>query len=561
MRSGWCNKVGKFTGWFIALVTLTAFATEDLREITSVEGISEYRLKNGLQVILFPDASKPTITVNMTYLVGSRHEAYGETGMAHLLEHLVFKGTPSHPNIPQELTERGASPNGTTSLDRTNYFETLPATHENLEWALDLESDRMINSFISAEDLESEMTVVRNEMESGENNPFGILYQRTMSMAYLWHNYGKSVIGARSDVENVPIDRLQAFYRKYYQPDNAVLVVAGKFDQKFAKKKIVEKFGLIPTPDRSGENKNYPTYTRDPIQDGERSITLRRAGDVQYVMVIHHIPAGSHKDLAALDILNHALDNAPSGRLHKALVESKKAVSIASMAYQFRESGPMLTYAQVREDGSLEDAWETMQTVLYRSIADDPITDQEVERARVFFLNNIELNFNSSQAVAIQLSTWAAMGDWRLLFLHRDRLAEVTTEDVRRVAATYLKSQNSTVGFFIPTDEPDRIAIPDVPDVADMLADYEGGTAVKTGEIFDSSLANIDARTRRSTFRNGFKLAMLPKETRGENVVVSGTLLFGSEETLRHKAAQGEMAGSMLMRGTQRLDRQELTED
>ena len=561
MRRGWYEKVVKFAVCVTAFAAAMAFATDGLKEIASVEGITEYELNNGLRVIVFPDPSKPTITVNVTYLVGSRHEAYGETGMAHLLEHLVFKGTRKHPNIFQELTERGASPNGTTSFDRTNYFETFPASDDNLEWALDMESDRMINSVISAKDLESEMTVVRNEMESGENNPYRMLYQRTMSMAYLWHNYGKSVIGARSDVENVPIDRLQAFYRKYYQPDNAVLVVAGKFDQKFAKEKIVEKFGSIPKPDRSGENRNYPTYTRDPSQDGERSITLRRAGDVQYVMVIHHIPAGSHKDLAALDILNHALDNAPSGRLHKALVESKKAVSIASMAYQFRESGPMLTYAQVREDGSLEDAWETMQTVLYRSIAEDPITDQEVERARVFFLNNIELNFNSSQAVAVQLSTWAAMGDWRLLFLHRDRLAEVKTEDVRRVAATYLKPQNSTVGFFIPTDEPDRVAIPDVPDVADMLAGYKGGAAVKTGEIFDSSLENIDARTRRATFRNGFKLAMLPKETRGENVVVSGTLLFGSEETLRNKAAQGEMAGSMLMRGTQRLDRQELTDE
>ena len=561
MRSGWCNKVGKFTGSLVALATLTAFATEDPSEITSVEGISEYRLKNGLQVILFPDPSKPTITVNMTYLVGSRHEGYGETGMAHLLEHLVFKGTPRHPNIPQELTERGASPNGTTSSDRTNYFETLPATHENLEWALDLESDRMINSFISAEDLESEMTVVRNEMESGENNPFRILYQRTMSMAYLWHNYGKSTIGARSDVEGVPIDRLKAFYRKYYQPDNAVLVMAGKFEPKFALEKIVEKFGVIPAPDRSGRNRIYPTYTRDPVQDGERSVTLRRVGDVQYAMVIHHIPPGAHEDLAALDILGHVLDNATSGRLHKALVETEKAVSVASYAYQFRESGPMLTYAQVRKDGSLGDVWETMQAVIYGTASEELVTDSEVERARAFYLKNIELGFNSSQNIALQLSNWVAMGDWRLFFLHRDRLATVTTDDVRRVAATYLKPQNSTVGFFVPTDKPDRVEIPQVPDIASMLAGYRGRDAVKSGEAFDTSLPNIDARTRRATFDNGFKLAMLPKETRGANVVVSLALLFGSEPTLRDHVTRGEIAGSMLMRGTERLDRQQLIDE
>jgi predicted Zn-dependent peptidase len=163
--------------------------------------------------------------------VGSSHENYGETGMAHLLEHLVFKGSPRHTNIPQELTEHGSRPNGTTWTDRTNYFETFAATDANLEWALDLESDRMVNSFIAKKDLDSEMTVVRNEFESGENSPFRVLLERTMASAYIWHNYGKTTIGARSDIENVPIERLQAFYRKYYQPDNAVLLVAGKFDE------------------------------------------------------------------------------------------------------------------------------------------------------------------------------------------------------------------------------------------------------------------------------------------------------------------------------------------
>ena len=198
-----------------------------VQRVTSVEGITEYRLANGLQVLLFPDPSKQTITVNVTYKVGSRHENYGETGMAHLLEHLVFKGTPKHPNIPQELTERGARPNGSTWTDRTNYFETFAATEDNLRWALDLEADRMVNSFIAKKDLDSEMTVVRNELESGENSPTGVLLDRVMSTAYLWHNYGKSTIGSRSDLENVPIDRLQAFYRTHYQPDNAVLLVAG----------------------------------------------------------------------------------------------------------------------------------------------------------------------------------------------------------------------------------------------------------------------------------------------------------------------------------------------
>jgi zinc protease len=233
------------------------------QKVTTVEGITEYRLQNGLRVLLFPDQSKQTITVNITYMVGSKHENYGETGMAHLLEHLVFKGTPKHPNIPQELTEHGASPNGTTWYDRTNYFETFNATEENLKWALDLESDRMINSYIAKKDLDTEMTVVRNEFEMGENDPSSVLEERVTSTAFLWHNYGKSTIGSRADLENVPIDRLQAFYRKYYQPDNAVLVVAGKIDEPKTLEMVNQYFGTVPKPARESPG----TYTSDPVQE------------------------------------------------------------------------------------------------------------------------------------------------------------------------------------------------------------------------------------------------------------------------------------------------------
>src|SRR5580698_4974330 len=202
-----------------------------VKQVTSVEGITQYSLENGLQFLVFPDPSKPTITVNITYLVGSRQEGSGEGGMAHLLEHMLFKGSPKHTNIPQELTEHGARPNGTTSWDRTNYFETFQASDENLKWALDLESDRMVNSFIKKEDFDKEFSVVRNEFEMGENNPMGVLFKHTMAAAYIAHSYGRPVIGNKSDVERVTMDKLQTFYHKFYQPDNAVLMVAGKVNE------------------------------------------------------------------------------------------------------------------------------------------------------------------------------------------------------------------------------------------------------------------------------------------------------------------------------------------
>ena len=440
-------------------------------KVASVEGITEYQLDNGLKFLLFPDQSKQQITVNITYLVGSRHEGYGETGMAHLLEHLVFKGTPNHPDIPAELTERGASPNGTTWFDRTNYFETFPATDDNLEWAIDLEADRMINSFISAEDLESEMTVVRNEWERGENSPGSVLQKRVMSTAFQWHNYGNSTIGARADIENVPIDRLQAFYRKYYQPDNAVLVIAGKFDPERAIELVREKFGPIPRPDRTGANQLFPTYTAEPPQDGERSVTLRRVGDVQLAMAVYHVPAGAHEDFAALDVLAYVLRTQPAGRLYKNVVEpglaaGASAVRVCSCTIQ----GVLLANVQVRKEDDLTAATDAMLDTLH-GLVDAPPTEEEVERAKANFAANFELAFNNPNSIARQISEWASMGDWRLMFLHRDRLEKVTPEDVVAVAEKYLKPSNRTIGYYYPTDAtPPRVAINPTPDVAALVA-------------------------------------------------------------------------------------------
>jgi zinc protease len=529
---------------------------------TTVEGITEYRLGNGLRALLFPDPSKPQITVNITYLVGSRHEGYGETGMAHLLEHLLFRGSTNHPDIDQELNERGAQPNGTTWYDRTNYFEIFPASADNLEWALDLEADRMVNSFVRSEDLESEMTVVRNEMESGENDPFGILVERTMSTAYLWHNYGKSTIGARSDVENVPIERLRAFYRKYYQPDNAVLVVAGNFEADPALELIVEKFGAIPRPERTDSDILYPTYTDEPTQDGERMVTLRRVGELQYVTTMYHVPPGSHPEYAAVQVLSFALGDNPSGRLYKALVEPRLATNASARTYQLREASPLLLSATVDRDEDLQGVLATMSTVVEEvATGAAPVTSEEVERAKTSILTRIAQSFNSSAGIALQLSEWASMGDWRLFFLHRDRIEAVTVDDVSRVAAAYLKPSNRTVGLFYPTAEPDRAEIPDVPDVADMVEGYQGREAVAEGEAFDPSPTNIESRTVRYALPNGLRVALLPKETRGDLAMIRLRLSFGDEQALMGRSAAADLAGSMLMRGTERRTRQEIQDE
>lgn len=538
-----------------------AFQSADaLTPVASVEGITEYQLDNGLRILLFPDPSAPRITVNITYLVGSRHEGYGETGMAHLLEHLLFQGTPGHPEITQELSERGAQPNGTTNVDRTNYFEVFPASDENLEWALDLEADRMINSFVSAEDLTSEMTVVRNEMESGENNSFGILLERVLSTGYLWHNYAHSTIGARTDVENVPIERLQAFYRKYYQPDNAVLVVAGDFDEGRALELVAEKFAPIPRPDRQGDNVIWPTYTREPVQDGERAVTLQRVGEVPIAMSMYHIPPGSHQDFAAVDVLRFVLGDSPSGRLYEALVESGIATAAGAGALQLNEAGPLLTFANLSPGGDLEAAMRVMNETV-EGVLTTPVTGDEVDRARASLVNDITQAFNSSVGIALQLSEWSARGDWRLFFLHRDRIETLTADDVNRVAQAYIMPSNRTVGRFVPTTAPDRAEIPAVPDVTALVAGYTGREAVAQGEAFDPSPANIDARTMTFELPNGMQVAFLPKETRGDVAIIRMRLHFGNEEALMGRGTAAGMAGSMLMRGTENFSRQEIQDE
>ncbi|MFM9971284.1 MAG: M16 family metallopeptidase, partial [Burkholderiales bacterium] len=527
-----------------------------IERLVSLEGITEYRLTNGLRVLLLPDSSVDTLTVNVTYLVGSRHEGYGESGMAHLLEHLLFKGTPRFPNIMSQLQKRGAQFNGTTSYDRTNYYQTLTASADNLNWTLDLEADRMVNSNVSKQDLDSEMTVVRNEFESGENSPSRILSQRVVATAYQWHNYGRSTIGARSDIENVPIERLRAFYRTYYQPDNAVLTIAGKIDEAAALAMVQKHFGSIPRPQRQ-----LPvTYTAEPVQDGERNVVLRRVGDVQMVAAFYHLPAGSHPDHAALDVLVALLGDTPTGRLHKALVESGMASSVFGWEAQYREAGYAYFGSTIRLGQSIETARDVLIKTL-EELARSPVTEDEVERARTRLLNDIERTVSNTRSLALTLNETIAMGEWRMLFVHRDLLRKVTVAQVREVAARYFKSSNRTVGMFIPTDKPDRAEVPPAPDIAEVLREFKGDAAVAQGEAFNPTPENIEARTLRRTLLGGMKLALLPKKTRGSTVVAQIGFRWGDEQSKMGRNVSCGFASAMLQRGTQKRSREQLANE
>jgi len=535
--------------------TFAALAAELPRLTVSIEGVTEYRLENGLKVLTLPDPGADTITVHIVYLVGSRHEGYGEKGMAHLLEHMLFKGTQRFPDIKGELTRRGGRWNGTTSNDRTNYFETLSATDANLDWALAMEADRMLNSRVAREQLDSEMTVVRNEFEMGENSPGSVLFQRMQQLAYPWHNYGNPTIGQRADIERVPIEKLQAFYRLWYQPDNAVLLIAGRFEEPRALELVAKHFGAAPKPARV-----LPEfYTEEPTQDGERSVTLRRVGDSPLVSALYRIVAGTHPDYPAIDVLVQILGDTPSGRLHRALVQKGIAANAWGAERQLHDPGYMYFGAQLPQDGDLARAREAMLGVL-ESVAKNKITGEELERARTRILNDIERAQLDSGRLVSALSENAAIGDWRLFFLYRDQLRKVTLADVQRVAEHYLKPANRVIGQFVPTEHPQRAEIPKAPDPEKLLADYTGGENVRMGEAFDPSPKNIESRLQRRSLSNGMQAALLPKQTRGGRVVAQLTLHWGDEKTLMNREVACEFASQMLLRGTKRHSRAELKE-
>jgi zinc protease len=544
-----------FAAMLLAAVCCTARAAlpSGVSQGASVEGITEYGLPNGLRVLLFPDASQAKTTVNITYLVGSRMENYGETGMAHLLEHMVFKGTPSRGNIMSELGQRGMDFNGTTWLDRTNYFETFPASDESLDYALAMEADRMVNSFVARKDLDSEMTVVRNEMERNENNAVRILIQRTTAAAYNWHSYGKDTIGARSDVEQVDIGRLQAFYHLYYQPDNAVLVIAGAFDPDKALALVSKYFGPLPKPSRVLPR----LYTEEPVQDGERQVTLRRVGNTQWLADLYHTVPGAHPDSVAIEAAVGVMTVTPGGRLYRALVETKKAASVDDFVYNGHDPGFAMFLVKVPDEDPIDGARDVMLRTV-EGVKAQPITAAELDRVRAKTLKEIEDSINNPQRLGVALSQSIAEGDWRLFFLRRDRWRTVTPADLDRVAAAYFKSANRTVGAFVPDAKPDRAPLPSAVDLAAMVKDYKGDPAVAAGETFDATPANLDARAQRFTLANGMKVALLPKKTRGATVQFALRLHYGDEKSIFGLEGEGNLAGEMLMRGTARHSRQEI---
>ncbi|NVK23834.1 MAG: insulinase family protein [Gammaproteobacteria bacterium] len=531
----------------------SAKQTGNLEFVRNVEGIDEYSLPNGLKVLLYPDPAQPKTLVNITYRVGSVHEHYGETGMAHLLEHMLFKGSTNYKDIDKEFNKRGMRVNATTWLDRTNYFELFEANDENLEWALGMEADRMVNATFTAEQLESEMTVVRNEMERGENNPFRILMARMDSTSYLWHNYANSTIGARSDVENFPFPRLREFYKKHYRPDNAVLTVAGRFDKEKTMALIKEKFGVLAKPEAPIE----PLYTVEPTQDGERVVNLRRTGEVPIIGVQYHVPSALHKDTPAVQVLTRIFSDQARGRLQKELVEPGLASGQWVLSF-LRKEPSMFTVLTQGIKGQDYTELEKSLLAQVEQVAAKKITEKEVEEAKAAILKETEEGLRNVTSVGMELSEFIAMGDYRYIFYFRDLVEKVTAEDVQMVAEKYLVQSNRTIGRFIPTKDPVRAEITQAESIDELLKDYKGREAIEAGEVYDNTVPNIQARLQKFNWSTGAEVSIYPKKLRGGEVQISMTLPTGNVNSLKGYEQDFKLMGGLLYSGNAKYSKSEI---
>ena len=415
----------------------------------SLGGISEYELKsNGLRVLHMEDKSAPVVAVNITYHVGSRNEAVGHTGSTHILEHLLFQGTKkfnkeSGNGITEVLERLGAVINGTTYFDRTNYYELVPK--ESLDTALSLEADRMRFALLKKEYLDTEMTVVRNEFERDENSPYEGLGKLIWGAAYHAHPYHHPTIGWKSDIENITIEKLSQFYDTFYHPNNATLTIIGDISAKEALAKVKKYFGKL-----SKSKSPIPAMNVvEPTQEGQRRVTIKRAGEQAIISIAHKIPNGRHKDIAAIVILDQVLSSGKSSRFSRILIDTGKATDVSIFSMPLHDDGLFITTVSL----SLQTTLQEVEKIIldeYEKIKKNGITESELKNAIAKNKSAIIYGRDGALSVAMILNEFIATGDWTLYPRWLSLIKNVTVKDIVRIANDYLVEDKSTVAYFIP---------------------------------------------------------------------------------------------------------------
>jgi len=421
--------------------------------VKSLGGIDEYRLdSNGLQVLLLSDRTAPVVTFMVTYHVGSRNEVTGTTGATHLLEHLMFKGSPNFNrakgnSIDQFLESVGAGYNATTYLDRTNYYAQVGSEH--LESYMAIEADRLRNLWLHEDDRRPEMTVVRNEFEIGENDPQEALDKEITAAAFQAHPYHHSTIGWRSDIEKVAIEKLHAFYDTFYWPDNATATLIGDFDPATALGLVKKYYGAYPKAPQPIPQ----VYTEEPEQTGPRRVMVQRAGELGYVGLGYKTPAGSHPDYPALHVLGMIMASGKTSRFYRALTDKNLTTNVTADAGFFHDPSLFNIYAALAP-GATHEAVEKIIVNEVARLKTEGVTDNEVATALGKIKASTAYSRDGSFAIASKINEDIATGDWTLYVTLDEALAKVTAADVKRVANLYLDINKSVTGWFVPIVAP-----------------------------------------------------------------------------------------------------------
>ncbi|MBV1776211.1 insulinase family protein [Burkholderiaceae bacterium DAT-1] len=528
-----------------------AVALPELVQGATASGITEYHLPNGLRVLLAYDPASPQINTQVRYGVGSRDERQDEFGMAHILEHMLFKRSQQFPDMKPELQKLGVSWNAFTNIDETVYVNGFVSNDEVLDRILAWEADRMTGALLEADALDKEMTVVRNEWERGENNPARVLQQRMTAIAFESHPYHHPTIGYKQDIEKVDVVQLKAFYQRFYRPDNAVLVITGKFDEKRVKETIRKAFAGVKHPSESLKR----IEVVEAPQDGARFVELRRPGTDAFRAIGYRIPGCTHPDAAAITMASVIL-NMRSGRLYKQLVETKEAKG-ASLSTGCAAQ-PTLAYVWLNllKEGDA-DAVENKAIRLVEGLATQAPTTEEYAQAKAAIANQVHQASISTGTLVQVASARVHDTDWRYGLYQLEQLDRVTPEEVQRVMATYFKPASRVIGRFFPTEHPDRTEMTPVGDRAALVKDYVG-KKVEEGEEIAPTTAALDARTERFTLANGVKVALLNKKTRGNKVWGGISFRFGNVEERTAQRRIASLLRNLLGDGSVSLSKTEL---
>ena len=530
----------------------------------SLDGIESYRLSsNGLNILLMPDKQQPIATVMITYNVGARNEVAGTTGATHILEHMLFKGTerfnPENGlDYSSQMERIGARSNATTYFDRTNYYATLPS--ESIGLALKLEADRMRNLRILPDELASEMTVVQNEYQRGENNPVRSLIKEIFAAAFVAHPYGHPTIGWPSDIAAITAEKLRLFYDTYYWPENATLTVIGGFDSSEILTQIVKHFGSIPkSPAPIPE-----VTTREPEQIGPRSVIIERSGQVGVVIVAYKSPEGTHPDWPALAVLEQILGADKTGRLYRALEDPGKASASFTFAPQLRDPGLFMLAAYLGADSPHQEIENAILEEV-RNLQMNPISEDALKRAKAVIHANTLYGRDGPYAIADQINEAIAMGDWSQYVHQANAIQEVTIEDVQRVAKKYLNRKMQTTGWFVPSGgagnplssraataanyfrTPDEAPSPDAPRV------------IHTPKSATTQTTNFSQSMQIGRTQNGIEVIAIDRPI--EQVVsFTGSLIAGDRSSPPDAPLLASLTAAMLDQGTQTQDRFQIAE-